>query len=177
MFSRAAFASAAIAASRVKQVGPRSVMFGSYLPVSDVSVPALLLPPALGSPSARQKRFRHEVHSSLQSLLVWSAAPGTMRTHEATLCATVPEATAKLSSRVLPTDWEDARYAFFAAAMLLGHKIPPSVTGQPAARWNYLKLVKAAAAGDLRPRTAGVAPGDCAPCSIRNGLREWGRFG
>ena len=109
------------------------VSLGDF-PVSDVAVPASLLPPPPGSPLAERERFRKEARSTLQPLFAPSAVPGTVRTHETTLRAIAPKVTAKLSSCVLPMEPAGVFYAFFTAVLLLGPKSPPSVTGQPAAR-------------------------------------------
>ena len=114
--------------------------------VSDISAPASCPPPVSGTPSAEHGRFRQEVRSSMQFMSPSSAAPGTVRTYEATLRAVFPELTAKLSSRALPLDAGSALYAFFAAVVLLGPKSPSAVTGQPALRWSYVRLVKEVAA-------------------------------
>ena len=108
LFSRAAFASAAGAGSggaRVEQVdldltgADRDCQSASDadpaapsapledLSVSEIAVPVSLLPQALGSPPAEQDRFRKEVHRSPLSVCASSAAPGTVRTDEATLRA------------------------------------------------------------------------------------------
>ena len=79
--------------------------------VSDMSGPASLLPPAFGAPSVEQERFCQEVRSTLQSIFASSAAPGTVRPHEATLRALAPKVAGKLSSRALPTNSESAFYA------------------------------------------------------------------
>ena len=47
----------------------------------------------------------------------------------------------------LPIESGGAFYAFCTAALPLGPGSPSSVTGQPAARWGYVKLVKAAERG------------------------------
>ena len=54
--------------------------------------------------------------------------------------------TAKLCSKVWPMSSEDVFYAFFSAVVLLGPKTALSVSVQPAVRWGYVKLVKAAVA-------------------------------
>ena len=128
------------------------------------------LPPALGAPSAEQARFREEARSTLQSLSAPSAAPGTVRTNEATLRAIAPKITARLSSRALPLESGGVPYAFFTAVLFLGPKSPSSVTGQPAVHRSYVSPVKAAAA------FWHVARGG-APRSTPSGPREWGRFG
>ena len=101
MFSHAAFASTRRAVSlgaRMEQLdldraGPDSdcpfacdddpsgpcVSWGD-ISVSDIAVPASLLPLARGPPSAEQARFRTDAHSTLLSLFAPSAAPGTVRT-------------------------------------------------------------------------------------------------
>ena len=86
------------------------------------------------------------MHGTLHSLLAPSAAPGTVRTYEATLRAIAPKALAKLSLRALPLESEGVIYAFFAAASLLGPKSPASGREQPAVRWSFVKMDKAAAA-------------------------------
>ena len=113
---------------------------------SGIEVPASLPPPPVGSTSAGHDRFRKEAHCALQQLLAYSAASGTARNYEATLRAIAPKVSAKLSLRVLPMGSRGAFYAVLAAVWLLGPKSPSSVTGQPAVRWSYVKLVKAAAA-------------------------------
>ena len=79
--------------------------------VSDVAVPASLVPPAARAPSAEQERFRTEVRS---------AASGTVRTDRATLPAIALKVTAKLSSCVLLMVSEGAFYAFLQQRSCLG---------------------------------------------------------
>ena len=86
------------------------------LSVSDVALPASLLPPPIGSPSAEQGSFRKEARCTLQSLSAPSAAPGTARTHEATLRAIAPKASAKLNSCGLLMESEGVFYALSTAA-------------------------------------------------------------
>ena len=116
------------------------------LPVSDAAAHASSLPPAIGPPSAEQERFCEEVYGALQLFFAPGAAPGTARTYEATIRGIAPKVTAKLSSCVLPMESEGAFYAFFTAALLQGPKSLSSATRQPAVRWSYVKLVKAAVA-------------------------------
>ena len=95
------------------------VSLGDF-PVSDVAVPASLLPPPPGSPLAERERFRKEARSTLQPLFAPSAVPGTVRTHETTLRAIAPKVTAKFSSCVLPTASERAFYACLQQRCFLG---------------------------------------------------------
>ena len=46
---------------------------------------------------------------------------------------------------VLPVDSEGAFFAFFGSSVWLGRKSASRTTGWPTARWNYVKLVEAAA--------------------------------
>ena len=165
-FSRAVLTSATRAVSRTLQVEQSDLdpsgPYGSWpfafdedtegpsmsmgdLSVSDISLPASSLPPALRTPSAK-RRFRQEVRDALQSLFALSAAPGTVRTYETPLRAIAPKVAAKLSSRALPMDSESASYALSGAAAVLGPGPSSSVTGQHAVRWSYVKLVEAAVA-------------------------------
>ena len=71
--------------------------------MSDISIPASLIPPSAGNPTAEQERFRQEIRSTLPSILS-SAAPGTVCTYDATSRAIAPKVTATLSLRALPMD-------------------------------------------------------------------------
>ena len=198
MFSHAAFASATRSlhrVHRVEQPGPdlpgpdRSCPFafdgdsaGPNVPLGDLSVfdisaPSSLFPPAFGTPAAEQERFRQEVHTTLQSLSGSSAAPGAVRTYGATFRAIASQVTAKLSLRVLRMDSEGVFYALFTAVVLLGPKSPSPLSGQPAVRWNYVKLVTEAVAfwrvvrgmravfdAEWPPRTGAVWAGFRRPC-------------
>ena len=114
------------------------------LSVSDIWIPASFATPVRCTPSVGQERFHQEVRSTLQYSFASSAAPSSVRTYEATLRATAPKVAAKLISRAIPTDSECAFYAFLDAVVIRGPKFPLSVTGQSAARWSYVTLVKAA---------------------------------
>ena len=100
----------------------------------------------MGPPSAEHGRYRDEVHSALQSLLAYSAAPGTAGAYGATLRAIMPKGSAMLSSCALPMESEGVLYACFVAALLLGPKSPSAVTGQSAVRRSYVVLATAAVA-------------------------------
>ena len=84
--------------------------------------------------------------AAAESAFATSAAPGAVRTYEVTLRAIVPKFAAKSGSQMLPMSPEGAFCAFFSAVVLLGPKTASSVSAQPAVRWSYVKLVKAAVA-------------------------------
>ena len=104
------------------------------------------MPPAQAAQSLEQLEFRREVCAAAKSAFATTAAPGAVRTFEATLRANVPKVTANLGSSALPMSPEDVFYAFFSAAVMLGPKTASPVSVHPAGRWSYVKLVKAAAA-------------------------------
>ena len=58
------------------------------------------------------------MHGTLQSLLAPSAAPGTVRTYEATSSAIAPKVSAKLSLCVFAKESEGVFYAFCTAVLL-----------------------------------------------------------
>ena len=104
-----------------------------------------MLPPAQGALSLEQLELRREVRATAKFAFAAGAAPGTVRTHKATLLASAPKVTARLGSQELPMSWEDASYGFCSGAVLPGPKTAASVSVHPAVRWRYSKLVKAAA--------------------------------
>ena len=129
MFSNAVFVLALRAVSRALRIGPvgldltgpsheypfafdddRGAACASPedLSVSGVEVPASLLPPPVGPTSSGRNRFCKEARSTPLSSSAPSAAPGAARTYEASLRANVLKVSAKLSSRILPTESEGA---------------------------------------------------------------------
>ena len=141
MYSQAAFVAASRAAARPSVAnsvdldlsGPgckRPVEFGEESQGSDpvpIDLSGSLAPheqevlfPAESVMSIERQNFRREVVETAQSALAASAAPGTVRTKEATLPAIAPEVTAKLGPKVLPMSFEDVFFAFFSSAVLLG---------------------------------------------------------
>ena len=90
--------------------------------------------PASGTTSIEQQNFRRKVVEAAQSAFPNSAAPGTVRTYEATLRAIAPKVTAKLGSKVLPMSAEDVFYAFLSSAVLLGPNTASSASAQPGVR-------------------------------------------
>ena len=101
--------------------------------------------PVLGTSTPVQVRFRSELRSTVQVLTSPSAAPGTTRTCESGPKSTVPRIVEMLWPPVLPVDCEGAFFAFFGSSVWLGRKSASRTTGWPTARWNYVKLVEAAA--------------------------------
>ena len=104
-----------------------------------------VLPP-VASPSPEQELFRRELLEVARSTFGANAASGTVHTYEAVLRGIAPKVMAKLGSAVLPMSTEAQFLSFFGAVLILGPKTPSHVTSQPAVRWNYAKLVKAAVA-------------------------------
>ena len=115
------------------------------LSVSSGTLVRDVLPPA-PSPSPEQEGFRRDLLEVARSTLGANAASGTVRTYEAILRGIVPKVTMKLGAAVLPMRPEAQFYSFFGGALMLGPKTTSPVTAQPGARWNYVKLVKAAVA-------------------------------
>ena len=102
-----------------------------------------VLAPAAGPLSSEQESFRRELFSAAPSVFVASAAPGAVRTFEATLRVVVPKVSAKIGARVLPVNTESEFSSFLASVALPGPKTASSVSAQPAARWSYVEVVKA----------------------------------
>ena len=75
-----------------------------------------------------------------------SAAPGAVRTYEAILRSLAPRVVDILGAPARPMADEAAFIALFGAALLLGPKSHTLATGQPAVKWSYVKLAKAAVA-------------------------------
>ena len=143
MFSRAAFTSAARFTSHPHGANPADLDLcgpGSGCPVefgdeghggdavpADPTTPLPsraqdALPPAQGALPVERQEFRREVCATAKPAFATSAAPGTVRTYEATLRATAPEVTAKLGPQVLPMPPEDVLYAFSSTVVSLGPK-------------------------------------------------------
>ena len=95
-----------------------------------------VLPLAEGALSLGQQDFRREVCATAKSACATSAAPGAVRTYEATLRAIVPKITAELGSQVLPMSPEGVLHAF-SAVVLAGPKTATSVPAGPAVCWSY----------------------------------------
>ena len=115
------------------------------LAASSAPAPQDVLPPA-SALSADQEDFRRQILDEVRLTFEACAASGAVRTYEAILRGIAPKATLKLGPPVLPMATEAQFLSFFGAALLLGPKSPFPVSGVPGVRWNYVKLVKAAAA-------------------------------
>ena len=103
-----------------------------------------VLPPADGALSLEQQGLRRLVVETAQWAAVSGAAPGTVRTYEATLRAIALKVTAKLGPQVLLMSSEDVLYAVFSSAVLLGPETESSVSSRPGVRRGYVNLEKAA---------------------------------
>ena len=110
------------------------------------NVPPSLLPPPSGPSPPGHIRSPSELQGTVQSKMSSREAPSTVRTSEAVIKSMAPRVAEKMGSPVLPMETAKAFFAFFGAAVLLGPKTPPPTACQLAARWNYVKLVKAAVA-------------------------------
>ena len=116
------------------------------LSVSLVSPQTILPPPTTSSASFPRWRFRRELLGSVQIAPSSSTVPGTARTNEAVLRPLVPRVVESLGAPALPMSNEVAFIACFDSTLLFGPKSPTLTTGQPAVRWSYVRLVKAAVA-------------------------------
>ena len=166
MYERAAFVSASRAAAVPIPAAPVDLgLSGPDRPcpvtfngdVTEVSAPATDLsvtapPPSAevlvpaASLSADQESFREKLYAGLQSAFVACAAPGVVRSYEATLRAIATKVSLKLGVPVLPILAANQFYSFFGSVVLLGPKSLPPFYAQPDVRWIYAKLAKAAAA-------------------------------
>ena len=107
--------------------------------------PQDVLPPATAL-SADQADFRRQILDEVRLANEARAASGTVRTYEAILRGIIPKVAPKPGSSVLPISTEAQFLSLLGAALLLGPKSPSPVSGLPGPRWNYVKLLKAAAA-------------------------------
>ena len=164
MFSQAALSAASRKAASGSQHAlglglggperPQPFVVGDELeedgPLPDLSVASGtlvrdVLPPA-SNLSSEQEGFRRDLLEVVRSTFGANASSGTVHTYEAVLRGMVPKVTLKLGSAVLPMRTEAQFFAFFGGVLMLGPKTASPVTSQPGVRWNYVKLVKAAAA-------------------------------
>ena len=141
---------------------------GDDLAATSVLTARCLLHLPVGNGPQAQRQFRTEVRDVGSSALSSSAAPGSVRTYLAVLKNIARKVTSKLGSSILPMTSEASFDASFGSVVLIGPRPAASSTAQPAVRWSYMKLVKAAVAYWLSLR--GVQPVFDAQWSPRMGV-------
>ena len=104
------------------------------------------VPPLAFSSNSEQETFRKDLLDVAHSAFSCSAASGAVRTYGTVSRGIAPKVMRKLGSHVAPMRAEAQFYSFFGAVVMLGPKSASPVTSQQEARWNYVKLVKAAIA-------------------------------